>query len=105
VEKVKPYHIRDLQFTFAPDGYAYLTGSGCDPAFVDKIMLYRSKDLRNWEIVDTQFDYLNQVPGATQEDYELRFGEKQGVDWKATTWTARSITSAIPSTFSRVCTA
>ena len=77
VKKVKPYHIRDLQFIFAPDGYAYLTGSGCDPAFVGKIMLYRSKDLRNWEIVDTQFDYLSQVPGATQEDYELRFGEKQ----------------------------
>jgi hypothetical protein len=77
VRKVQPYHIRDLQFIFAPDGYAYLTGSGCDPAFVDKIMLYRSKDLRNWEIVNARFDYLDQVPGATEEDYELRFGDKE----------------------------
>ena len=77
VQKVQPYHIRDLQFSFAPDGYAYLTGSGCDPAFNNRIMLYRSKDMRNWEIVDVQFDYLKQVPGATPEDFEIRFGEKR----------------------------
>jgi beta-xylosidase len=77
VTKVQPYHIRDLQFSFAPDGFAYLTGSGCDPAFNGKIMLYRSKDMKNWEIVDVQFDFLKQVPGATPEDYELRFGEKK----------------------------
>ena len=77
VPLVQPYHIRDLQFTLAPDGYYYLTGSGCDPAFSGKIMLYRSKDLRQWEIVDVQFDYVKQVPGATLEDYEIRFGEKR----------------------------
>lgn len=79
VSKVKPYKIRDLQFIFAPDGYAYLTGSGCDPEFSGKIMLYRSKanDLENWEIVDVQFDYVNQVPGATEEDYALRFGDEK----------------------------
>lgn len=75
--KVQPYHIRDLQFSFAPDGCAYLTGSGCDPAFNGKIMLYRSKDLRAWEIVDVRFDYLGQVPGATAEDREIRFGESR----------------------------
>lgn len=74
---VQPCKIRDLHMSYAPDGYAYLTGSGCDPAFSGKIMLYRSKDLRQWEIVDVQFDYVSQVPGATQEDHEVRFGEKR----------------------------
>jgi hypothetical protein len=109
VPKVAPHHIRDLQFSFAPDGYAYLTGSGTDPAYTGKIMVLRSKDLspkkgtgpicRNgpegashkldlspfseWEPVDVQFDYLQQVPGATAEDHELRFGKakkKRGLE-------------------------
>jgi hypothetical protein len=83
VPKVAPYHIRDLQFSFAPDGYAYLTGSGTDPAYTGRIMVFRSKDMKQWEPVDVQFDYLKQVPGATPEDYEARFGKtkkKRGLE-------------------------
>jgi arylsulfatase A-like enzyme len=37
----------------------------------------RLKDLLNWDNVDTQFGYLSQVPGATEEDHELRWGDKR----------------------------
>ena len=91
VPKVAPYHIRDLQFSFAPDGYAYLTGSGTDPAYTGRIMVFRSKDMKQWKPVDVQFDYLTHVPGATPEDYEERFGKpRRSVGWKASTWIARS---------------
>jgi beta-xylosidase len=72
VRKVAPFHIRDLQFTFAPDGYAYLTGSGTDPAYAGRIMLFRSRDMKQWEPVDVQFDFRT-IPGVTEEDYRIRF--------------------------------
>jgi len=53
---------------------AYPAGARCPKR---RSIRHFSKDLRSWEIVDTQFDYLSQVSGATEEDYELRFGAKQ----------------------------
>lgn len=66
--------IRDLQFWFAPDGYAYLTGSGIDNAYAEKIMVFRSRanDLANWEPVDVKFDFLS-IPGVTEADRAARF--------------------------------
>jgi hypothetical protein len=40
-------------------------------------MVFRSKDMKTWAPVDVQFDYLQQVPGATPEDYEVRFGKNK----------------------------
>ncbi len=72
VQKVAPFHIRDLQFSMAPDGYAYLTGSGTDEAYAGRIMVFRSKDMRDCEPVDVQFDFMS-IPSVTEEDYRLRF--------------------------------
>jgi len=69
-----PYHIRDLQFSLAPDGYAYLTGSGTDERYSGRIMLFRSKDMRKWEPVDVRFDFLS-IPGVTEEDRAARFDD------------------------------
>ena len=71
---ITPYHIRDLQFSVAPDGYAYLTGSGTDNQYAGRIMLFRSKDMRKWEPVEVQFDFLS-IPGVTEEDRAARFDD------------------------------
>jgi hypothetical protein len=84
VQKVAPYHIRDLQFTMGPDGYAYLTGSGTDAAYAGKIMVFRSNNMREWEPVDVQFDFMS-IPGVTKADYRLRFegpGAQHGLQAK-----------------------
>ncbi len=72
IEPIADVHIRDLQFSMGPDGYAYLTGSGTDESYAGRIMVFRSRDMRNWEPVDVQFDFMS-IPGVTREDYALRF--------------------------------
>lgn len=72
LRKVAPVHIRDLQFSFAPDGFAYLTGSGTDNAYAGRIIVLRSWDMKTWEPVDVKFDFLS-IPGVTEEDRRLRF--------------------------------
>ncbi len=74
MSRVAPYHIRDLQFTFAPDGRAYLTGSGTDNQYAGRIMVFRSKDMRKWEPVDIRFDFQS-IPGVTEEDRAARFDD------------------------------
>ncbi len=71
---VAPYHIRDLQCSMAPDGFTYLTGSGTDKAYAGRIMVFRSKDMRAWEPVDIQFDFMS-IPGVTEEDRKARFDD------------------------------
>lgn len=78
IEPIADVHIRDLQFSAGPDGYFYLTGSGCDPDFSDRIMVFRSRDMAHWEEVDVQFDFMS-IPGVTREDYRLRFEEGKGL--------------------------
>lgn len=72
--KVAPYHIRDLQFSFAPDGFAYLTGSGTDNDYAGRIMVFRSKDMKTWTPVNVRFDFLS-IPGVTEEDRAARFDD------------------------------
>ncbi len=72
VGRVAPYHIRDLQFMRDPDGVYYLTGSGTDAAYAERIMLFRSTNLRDWEPVEVQFDFLG-IPGVTEADRGARF--------------------------------
>lgn len=72
MEPCLPVNIRDLQFMVAPDGYAYLTGSGTDNDYAGKIMLMRSRNMRDWDPVEVQFDPM-QLPEMTQEAYDTRF--------------------------------
>lgn len=70
--------IRDLQLTYADDGFYYLTGSGVDPAFSGKVMLLKSADLQTWEVVDVQFDYFS-IPGTDEAMRQRRFdGRNEG---------------------------
>lgn len=74
LQPIADVQIRDLQFSTAPDGYTYLTGSGIDNSYAGKIMLFRSKDMANWEPVDVQFDFLS-IPGVTEADRAARFDD------------------------------
>jgi beta-xylosidase len=74
LKPVSGFGIRDLQFSMAPDGYAYLTGSGVDNSYAGRIMLFRSKDLKTWEPVKVEFDYMS-LPGATEADRAARFDD------------------------------
>jgi len=72
LKPIADVQIRDLQFTRGPDDYYYLTGSGIDNAYVGKIMLFRSKDLRDWQPVEVDFDFMN-IAGVTEADRVARF--------------------------------
>lgn len=76
IRPIADVQIRDLQFSRAPDDYTYLTGSGIDNRYVNRIMLFRSKDLKQWESVDVAFDFMS-VPGVTKADFEARFESKK----------------------------
>jgi len=75
---VSPYHIRDLQFSEGPDGWFYLTGSGTDNSYAGRIMLFRSKDLRSWEPVEVEFDFMS-IPGVTEADRAARFDDPRQI--------------------------
>lgn len=74
MEPIADVQIRDLQFSMAPDGYAYLTGSGIDNTYANRIMLFRSKDMKEWEPVEVEFDFMS-IPGVTEADRAARFDD------------------------------
>ena len=78
MQKATPFGIRDLQFSKAGDGFYYMTGSGVDKAYAGRIMLFRSRDLKSWEPVEVQFDYLS-IPGATEADRKERFENPKNI--------------------------
>jgi len=67
-----PHHIRDLQMSEGSDGWYYLTGSGTDVAYVGTIMLFRSRNMRDWEPVDVEFD-VRTLPFMNEEEFQLRY--------------------------------
>jgi beta-xylosidase len=75
---VAPYHIRDLQMSEGPEGWYYLTGSGTDSEYAGRIMLFRSRDMRDWEPVAVEFDLMS-IPGVTEEDRALRFDDPKQI--------------------------
>ncbi len=72
VQPIADVQIRDLQFSTAPDGTTYLTGSGIDNDYVNRIMLFQTKDMKTWEPVKVEFDFMS-LPDATQADFAARF--------------------------------
>ena len=66
-----PTTIRDLSCIRATDGNYYLTGSLMGNDSTDRLVVYRSRDLFNWETVDTGVRWTD-IPGIDKENAEFR---------------------------------
>ncbi|HKJ47425.1 MAG TPA: family 43 glycosylhydrolase [Balneolales bacterium] len=82
--------MRDVQVEKAPDGYYYLTGTIADKGynyihaarqFNKGIMLWRSKDLKNWE--NMGYVWTFDKDGTWQKDFGIAGKEKNRTLWAA----------------------
>lgn len=64
--------LRDTSVCRGGDGAWYLTGTGTDEAYTGRAIIFRSRNLLDWEPVAIGFDFLT-IPGVDAEDYYLRF--------------------------------